>query len=167
MKRQFLKPIASGNRNHGHVRDGSTPSRTRGISLIEVMVSVLVMGVGLLGIAAMQSLALRSGQSSLESTQAVMQTTAIIEAMRANRLDASSYNTAGPMCAPKGGTTLAGNDLDSWVASLKNTIGDAATTCGEISKCPDDCVITVQWDDSRAGADAGGASRKLVTRARI
>ena len=50
------------------------PRGVRGIGLIEVMVSVLVLAVGLLGIAAMQSLALRGGQGSLESSQAVMQT---------------------------------------------------------------------------------------------
>ncbi|MDN5780705.1 MAG: prepilin-type N-terminal cleavage/methylation domain-containing protein [Luteimonas sp.] len=136
-------------------------SRMCGISLIEVMVSVLVLGVGLLGIAAMQSVALRGGQSSLESTQAVMQTTAIIEAMRANWRSAADYNTA-MMCDAKTGTSLAVNDLNHWVDSLQDTIGSGA--CGQISDCPGDCVITVRWDDSRAG---GGATRTIVTRASI
>lgn len=136
-------------------------SRMRGISLIEVMVSVLVLGVGLLGIAAMQSVALRGGQSSLESTQAVMQTTAIIEAMRANWRNAAEYNTA-MMCEAKTGTSLAVNDLNHWVDSLQDTIGSGA--CGQISDCPGACVITVRWDDSRAG---GGAERSIVTRASI
>ena len=52
----------------------SMPRHARGMSLIEVMVSVLVLAVGLLGVAAMQSLALRGVQGSLESTQAVMAT---------------------------------------------------------------------------------------------
>jgi len=38
----------------------------QGMSMIEVLVSVMVLGVGLLGIAAMQSIALRGGQGSLE-----------------------------------------------------------------------------------------------------
>ncbi len=137
----------------------------RGISLVEVMVSVLVLAVGMLGIAAMQSVALRGGQSSLESTQAVMQTTAIIEAMRANSLNASEYNTAGMRCAATGVATLAGNDLDTWVASLQSTITrGGATACGQITGCPANCQIIVQWDDQRAG---GSATRQLVTRTRI
>jgi len=112
----------------------------------------------------MQSVALRGGQSSLESTQAVMQTTAIIEAMRANRFNLAGYNTNGMRCAVAGATGLAGNDLDAWVTSLQSTItrGDA-TACGQIACVGGDCLITVQWDDQRAGS----GTRQLVTRASI
>ena len=151
-------------------RPGAPASkRMRGVSLIEVLVSVVVIGIGLLGIAAMQSVALRSGQSSFESSQAVMQTNAILEAMRANANDATDYNTGGMVCAVPAATgTLAQNDLRAWFTSLKATIGVGAadtTTCGEIAGCPDDCVITVRWDDSRAGGNA--ARSTFVTRTRI
>lgn len=141
---------------------GPSLARVRGISLIEVLVSVLVLGIGLLGVAAMQSTALRGGQSSLETSQAVMQTNAIIEAMRANRANAASYNTT-KRCTAGTSTTLAGNDLGNWVTSLQASIGGGNTTCGTIAGCPDACVITVEWDDSRAG----GGTRSLVTEARI
>jgi type IV pilus assembly protein PilV len=137
------------------------PTRMRGMSLIEVMVSVLILGIGLLGIAAMQSMALRAGQSSLESSQAVMQTTGIIEAMRANSANASSYNTAKTCTAPAG-ATLAANDLGNWVTTMQGSLGTSA--CGEISGCPAACVITVYWDDTRSG---GAAARTRVTRAQI
>lgn len=142
----------------------TVPNRMSGISLIEVLVSVLILGIGLLGIAAMQSLALRGGQSSLETSQAVMQTTAIIESMRANRANAASYNTAGMVCAAPGGAGLAGADLDAWIGSLKSTIGNDAATCGQIAGCPAACVITVQWNDTRAG---GLANRTITTRTEI
>jgi len=137
------------------------------MSLIEVLVAVLVLAVGLLGVAAMQSLALRGGQGSLESSQAVMQTTSIIEAMRANPVNAASYNIAKTCAAASvsvGG--LAGDDLKNWIGALKSTVGVAGdtTTCGQIAGCPGACVVTVFWDDSRAG---GGASRSIVTETRI
>lgn len=145
----------------------NTPRRMRGVSLVEVLVSVVVIGIGLLGIAAMQSVALRGSQGSLETSQAVIQTTAILEAIRANRARAADYNTAGMVCnVPAAAGTLAQRDLGNWLTSLKATIGtpDDETTCGQISGCPANCEVTVRWDDSRAG---GSATRTLVTRTRI
>ncbi len=149
---------------------GRTASRIgvckiQGMSMIEVLVSVLVLGVGLLGVAALQAVALRGGQGSLESSQAVMQNTSIIEAMRGNRGNAASYNMAMTCAAPAAGT-LAQNDLRDWVLDLKNTIGksDDLSTCGRITNCPDACEVTVRWDDSRAG---GSAVRQVTTRTRI
>jgi type IV pilus assembly protein PilV len=148
---------------------GASASRARamrGVSLIEVLVSVVIIAIGLLGIAAMQSMALRGSQSSLESSQAVMQTSAIMEAMRANRANAAAYNMA-MTCVVPGGGSLAANDQRAWITALKSVIGQGATdttTCGQISGCPDACLVTVQWNDERAG---GGATRQVVTETRI
>jgi type IV pilus assembly protein PilV len=139
----------------------------KGISLLEVLVSVVVLSIGLLGVAAMQSVALRGGQSSLESSQATIQTTAIIEAMRANPASAADYNI-GMTCAVPGGGTPVQNDLRDWISSLKSTIGSGpaadTTTCGSIANCPLNCTITVRWDDSRA---RGGNARTMITVTRI
>lgn len=147
---------------------GSRRAHERGVSLIEVLVSVVVLSIGLLGVAAMQSIALRGGQSSFESSQVTMQTSAILEAIRANRPNALAYNTGGMICAtPAAGGTLAQDDISNWIASLKQTVGSGdadATTCGQIAGCPAACVITVQWDDRRAG---GGPTRQIATRTTI
>lgn len=138
-------------------------SAMQGIGLIEVMVSVLILAVGLLGVAAMQAIALRGGQSSLESSQAVIQTNSILETMRVNRATAGTFNTGPMRCAAAAG----GNPLvETWLADLKAAIGTANdnTTCGQITGCPGACVITVRWDDRRAG---GLAQRVVVTEARL
>lgn len=152
----------------------SMPRHARGIGLIEVMVSVMVLAVGLLGIAAMQSMALRGGQGSLESTQAVMATNSILEAIRANRAAADSYNMAKTCDIPPAGGTAAENDQIAWISALKTTIGSGLlddTTCGQITNCDDanatNCTITVFWDDSRAGTDLGGTGRSLSVEAQI
>jgi type IV pilus assembly protein PilV len=156
-------------RNRAGALSGSPrgPRSVRGISLIEVLVAVVVLSIGLLGVAAMQSVALRGGQSSLETSQAVMQTNAILEAMRANGANAEAYNTGGMVCTAVAGAGVAGSDLQTWITDLKNNITNDdtdATTCGQITGCPEACVITVQWDDSRAG---GGNTRTVVTRTTI
>ena len=139
---------------------------TQGMSLIEVLVSVLVLSLGLLGIAALQSMALRGGQSSLESSQAVMQTTSIAEAMRANRLNAGNYAMAMTCSAGSGGS-LAQNDQAAWINALKRTIGTVgdSSTCGRIEALGNNRFrITVQWDDQRAG---GSSTRQVATEVRI
>jgi len=94
-----------------------------------------------------------------------MQATSIIEAMRANRANAASYNMAMTCAVPTGGS-LAQNDLRDWITGLKGTIGTVGdtTTCGQIVGCPAACVVTVRWDDARAG---GGATRSVATRTTI
>jgi len=138
----------------------------RGVSLLEVMISVLILGIGLLGIAAMQALALRGGQGSLESSRAVMQTTSIAEAMRANRLNAGNYAMAMTCSAGSGGS-LAQNDQAAWINALKSTMGVAGdtSTCGRIEALGNSRYrITVQWDDQRAG---GSSTRQVATEVRI
>ena len=150
----------------------SMRASAHGIGLIEVLVSVLVLSVGLLGIAAMQSMALRGGQGSLERSQAVMQTTAIIEAMRGNRTNAASYN--GTWNTPPTGSNVATRDLNEWVAGMQGVANWRGVTPakpilatgakGSISGCPDACVVIVEWDDSRAG---GSTTAQLQTSARL
>lgn len=141
----------------------------RGVGLIEVMIAVLIMGVGLLGIAAMQATALRNNESALERTQATIQTYSILDAMRANRNNVLSYNIAKTCTVPTASGTLAQNDLHDWIDSLKDTLGDNDGSCGAVSCNGADCTITVYWDDSRAkdGSTEGNAARQVITRARL
>lgn len=153
----------------GHPRRTLAPPRgQRGVSLIEVLVAVVVLGIGLLGTAALQAVAMRAGQSSLESSMAVVQTNSIIEAMRANIAQASSYNMAMTCKVPTAADTLAQRDLRDWMIALKTTVGAGAasaaggataaaldtTTCASIKDCPGACSVIVQWDDTRARGDA-------------
>lgn len=150
------------------LRKGRTQA---GASLIEVLVAVMILGVGLLGIGAMQAIALRNGQSSLERTQAVIQSYAILDLVRANRANALAgyYNTPGtaPVCEAvevdpddPGGVQGAQNDVNAWLASLKTAMGSGAgdtTTCGALNCVANTiggatCTVTIQWDDSRGTA---------------
>jgi type IV pilus assembly protein PilV len=141
-------------------------SASQGAGLIEVLVAVLVMGIGLLGIAAMQATALRSSQSALEYSQAVVQTYSILDAMRANRDAALAGNySVGMTCAAPGGGTLATNDLGAWVASMKQTLGD--TACGQIALNGDVFTITVRWDDRRATGSEVVDNRTVQTQTRL
>lgn len=159
---QARRPVARDAFPHRHEQQGA--------GLLEVMISVLIMGIGLLGIAAMQATALKNSQSSLERSQAVIQSYAILESMRANRQAAvnGEYNR-GLTCNPPAAGTLAQSDVNAWIASLETTLGNTANTCGAIQCNAADCTVTVQWDDSRGtgNAGAGNATYQIATRTQI
>lgn len=69
----------------------------QGLGLIEVLVSVLIVSVGMLGAAAMQAVTLRNGQGTYEHAQSTVLTQAMLDAMRANlqAVTTGGYNTAG------------------------------------------------------------------------
>ncbi|MCL1532324.1 type IV pilus modification protein PilV [Xanthomonas nasturtii] len=133
-----------------------------GATLIEVMISVLIMAIGLLGIAAMQATALRNSQSSLERSQAVISTYTVLDAMRANRQAAlaGAYNTADFLCTTNGSGSLAALDQAAWIKGWRSTLGveGASDTdvCGKIDCASDICKISLRWNDSRATNAAAG-----------
>lgn len=135
-----------------------SPRRVTGIGMIEVLIAIVILAFGLLGIAALQTATLRSSQSSLQSSQATMQTYAILDAMRANREVAriGGYNLTTMTCTSPDRGSLAMNDLADWIASLKQTLG--ASACAKIVCGSVECEISVQWNDARAG----GASEQIV-----
>lgn len=132
----------------------------RGAGLIEVLVAVLVMGVGLLGIAAMQATALRNNQSALERTQATIQTYSILDAMRANRTNALAghYDLTETCTTPSAATTLAQKDLVAWFSGMRAAMGQNEGTCASIVRNGEQFTITIRWNDSRASNDTETAA---------
>lgn len=134
--------------------------REYGVSMIEVLVSIVVLSVGLLGVGAMQSSSLRVGQSSFYRAQAAQFATDMADRMRANLGDARNYAHSLGAAAPTG-TTVRDRDRADWLAKLRTLPGGD----GAIDVDPGDPMvsITVQWDDSRAGG-VGNTTFTLVTR---
>ncbi|MBQ0917527.1 type IV pilus modification protein PilV [Hydrogenophaga aromaticivorans] len=135
-------------------------SSQRGVGLIEVLVAVLVLAIGLLGIAGLQGRALKNGQSAFERSQAVTLTYLMMDAMRANvgAARAGQYNI-NRTCSVSAGGTLITNDQRLWMQSLKQTLGDRDATCGEVICQGDRCAIRIYWDDTR-GTD--GSDNQMV-----
>lgn len=132
----------------------------KGVGLIEVLVSMLILSICLLGMAALQTVALRNGQSAQSRSMAGIMSNSITDAMRANVTEARNGAYNGSTCDVSGepGGSLADSDITAWVSSLKRAIGQSA--CGTVLCQAGQCDITVQWDDSRATA---GSSTHLVT----
>jgi type IV pilus assembly protein PilV len=129
---------------------GAGASDQRGATMIEVLIAVLVLAVGLLGVAALQATALRNSQSSYERSQATILAYSLLDAIRVDRANAAAYNTAGWLCDAPAGATLAEQQLADWFGSFENNLGNTPSTCVRVSNCEGaTCTIELQWDDSR------------------
>jgi type IV pilus assembly protein PilV len=129
-------------------------SKMRGVGMIEVMFAVLLLGIGMMGIASMQSRVLRSSQGSMRRTQAVAESNAILDAMRANlavaRNNGYNMSMASAPCAPPAAGDLSANDRNWWIKSMQSAIGP--DTCGSVSCAANICTIVVKWPDNRSSS---------------
>jgi type IV pilus assembly protein PilV len=143
----------------------SVTRRERGVGIVEVLVAVLVLSIGLLGLAGLQMRTLRNNQSALERGVAVMETHAIVDAMRADRIAAtqtpSAYTILLEDPTPTGGTTFALQVLEGWRNNLRTMLGDEAT--GQVTCDGPGCTIIVRWNDSRGTGDAVALAEMTVT----
>ena len=152
-----------------HAR-GPNRATNAGTSMIEVLIAILILVFGVLGVAALQATALRNNQSAMEHSQAVVQTYAILDRMRANAAEAKigKYNLGGPgathwTCSLPDAGGLAENERREWIQDLQTNLGSSA--CGVID-CNDlTCLIGVQWDDSRG--TLGSSTQQFVTETRL
>jgi type IV pilus assembly protein PilV len=122
----------------------SLPRDQRGVTLLEVLISIVVLSVGLLGYAGLQTLSLKNNNSAYQRSQATMLTYDIVDRMRANRPNLASY----PVAMGSAGTY---QDVISW----KNNVS-AALPDGKASVVVDlngIATITIQWDDNRDGTN--------------
>lgn len=143
-------------------------NRQSGASLLEVLIAVLILAIGLLGIAALQSLTLKNTQGSSERSAAVIQSYAMLDMMRANRAQAlaGQYNTGLLCAAPDDVASRVGGDQARWIAQLQESVG--STACGEIECGAVTCSITVQWAErGTAGGGEEDATQTIVTETRL
>jgi type IV pilus assembly protein PilV len=137
----------------------SASSGTRGFTLIEVLVSVLVLSIGLLGLASLQATSLRFNNDSSAQTQATYLANDMADRMRANASQVAAYpnlstnppGSATPSCYTGGcsPTQMADNDVYEWNTGLNTLPGGQGLITdagGGLFK------ITVMWDDRRTGA---------------
>lgn len=146
-----------------------------GFTLLEVMVAMVVLSIGLLGLAGLMASSMRNNQSAYHSTQATWFAYDILDRMRANNVVAiaGGYSAANALGSPATCSTtaptgsIAAQDIGGW----KNMIACALPEGdGSIIVTPANrqVRITVQWNDSRGSGDAAAlANRQLIVESQL
>ena len=157
--------------------------KERGISLIEVLVTLVILAVGMLGVMGMQARLQQSEAEVYQRTQALILLQDMASRLAANRNQAASYVTgsssplgAGMTC-PAAGTTQLARDRAEWCNSLQGaaetvTAGNVGAMLGGRgcieSLGSGQYLITVAWQGLGAlsappsGAACGANSYNLA-----
>jgi type IV pilus assembly protein PilV len=127
--------------------------RIRGFTLVEALVTLLVLSIGLLGVAVLQLTSLRANHSASMRSQATLLAYEVVDRMRANRNRALAGDYDIDLGDTPGTGTVAEDDLDMWKTNLATLPeGDGAIE-RDVVDGQTIFIVTVQWDDSR-GAEA-------------
>lgn len=140
-----------------------------GFSMIEVLVTMLIVSLALLGTAGLQAYSMRLNQSGQLRTQAVFLAADLAERMEANKaaVVAGSYNlptsnTANVLstaCLDAACTqsNLAAYDLSQWQNAISSSLPQSSWQVVNAGGNPSTVTITISWVDRRADTTYGAA----------
>jgi type IV pilus assembly protein PilV len=141
--------------------------RASGISMVESLVALVVISVGMLGIAGLYVSSLQASRSANLRIQAVNLATDLADRIRANREALVAYNmAAGGTGVPHTCTTptactpvfVAENDLFVWSNAVKAALPvgatGAVTFLDNLDPRPDRYTIVVRWREAGSDVDS-------------
>jgi type IV pilus assembly protein PilV len=144
--------------------------KENGFTLLEILVTLSIVSIALLGIAGITANSLKDNQSASSRSQAVLLAGDIIDRMRANRITAdggavspytSPYNLALGASPSGGGIPQA--DLTEWRDALAAAF-PAGTGSVNLDAATKKVTIVVQWDDSRGAGGLSAQQASIETR---
>ena len=163
-------------------------SRARGFSLLEALIAILIFSFGLLGLAGLMIVAVKTNQSAYLRTQATFVASSMADRMRANTMGVwdSAYDGAYPatgtdLCIVNGAgactyTQLADHDKLAFSNQLTDLLPNAAATIectpaagvvtpNILANPPYNgvCSMQITWDESNLDKSAGSPAQKPQT----
>jgi type IV pilus assembly protein PilV len=138
------------------------------LSLIEVLITMLVLGFGLLGLAMMQTLSIRYSQSANYRTQAMNLAYDLLDQVRANRalsmqfaaITSKSFDGQdGRGCSRPLAYVAPAASAERWKCQVRAALGPAAFA--DVVRDGTTIKVTIQWSDARnevgvVGKDSNG-----------
>jgi len=139
-------PVSQGILRNRRMRDAQSPvGDASGFTLLEVLVALLVLAIGLLGLAALQTMSMKFSHQSYERTQATLLAYDILDCMRANpNGDYSATASSDPGCISASCTAnqLAEHDLFHWRKAVQNSLAASAATVSTLGNA---ATVTLTW----------------------
>lgn len=139
-----------------------------GFTLLEVLVAMLVLAIGLLGLAGLMASSMRNNLSASHRTQATWMAYDIVDRMRSNRAGAvtGGYATAMGTAAtcstafPTG--TIPAQDIAAWKNQLACSLpaGNGSIAVDTATRV---ATILIQWNDSRGSQGLANQTFKVET----
>ena len=123
------------------------PRREHGVTLIEVLVTMVLLGVGLLGLAGLQLRGMQVNQGSTFRSQAAFLAEDLADRMRVDRANVVAGNYNGPFQANTGAPAGVSQLLFDWLYRMSSLPAGCAQVA--TNNYPQ-VTITVTWDDTRA-----------------
>jgi type IV pilus assembly protein PilV len=137
-------------------------NKNAGFTLIEVLIAMVVLAVGLLGLAGLQATSIRNNLSAYNRSQATLLAYDLADRMRANVAGKATYTsilpgtaTAKTNCLPTtmpatgcSPAEMAENDLYQWNITVTTTLPNGA---GTVTVNAGVYTIGITWDDNRDG----------------
>jgi len=157
-------------------------SRQSGVTLIEILVAMVLLGVGLLGLAGLQLRGMQVNQGSMWRSQAAVMAEDLADRLRADPSNAQLLTATGAYYGtftPASAATF--TPMSDWLAMLAMMPGGSVATaanltgptlpasCAQVLPCalvkpvsgaavPTPVQIEIYWNDARAATGAHGAA---------
>jgi len=147
-------------------RNTGRAAHSRGVTMIEVLVALLILTVGLLGVAGLQARMQAAEIEAFQRAQAIVLMQDMVDRINANRRNTAAYVTGDPLgvgstldCSAP--ATIAAKDMCEWSDALagtaeSKTVGGVTTNLGAMNEArgcitnpvtamPREVVVAVVW----------------------
>ena len=141
-----------------------TRHKQQGVSLVESMIALLVISIGLLGIAALQVTSISQNSSALHHSQAVMAAYDMADRIRTNNNSFAAYDAIDTNtdysqdCTGIANICSSAQMVTADASNWKTRVGNLPSGRGQIiaQANPTELLIAVMWDDG--GIPGGGSN---------
>ena len=142
------------------IKDISAGRNQRGFSLVEVLIALIIMSVGMLGIAGLYVQSMQAGRTSLFRHHAVTLAGDVADRIRANPTAEVAYTgvgvdfscvAAGINCNP---VEMASTDILLWSQQANESLPNGTVVVGfDNTTAPPTYTIAVGWDEPGENLD--------------